>query len=126
MPFVRIDTLKDHYNANQLAAMGGAVQQSLHVVGVPPAEKFQIFTARSRIELVFDATYLGVERTEGFVAVQITLNLGRTPDDKRRLYAALASNMTRMAGVLPEDLFINLIEVTRENWSFGNGEAQLA
>jgi hypothetical protein len=30
------------------------------------------------------------------------------------------------AGRRREDAFINLVEVTKENWSFGNGEAQYA
>ena len=29
-------------------------------------------------------------------------------------------------GLRPEDLVVNLVEVKRENWSFGSGEAQLA
>jgi 4-oxalocrotonate tautomerase len=126
MPFVRIDTLKGHYGESRIKAIGEAIQQSLLEVRVPLAERFQVFSEKTAAELRFDPTYLGIERTDGFVVIQIFLNLGRSQDDKKRLYAALASNLSKMAGVLPGDLLINLVEVVRENWSFGNGEAQLA
>jgi 4-oxalocrotonate tautomerase len=126
MPFVRIDTLKGHYDESRIKAIGEAIQQSLLEVRVPLAERFQVFSEKTAAELRFDPTYMGIERTDGFVVIQIFLNLGRSQDDKKRLFAALASNLSKMAGVLPGDLLVNLVEVVRENWSFGNGEAQLA
>ena len=126
MPFVRIDTLKGHYDESRIKAIGEAIQQSLLEVRVPLAERFQVFSEKTAAELRFDLTYMGIERTDGFVVIQIFLNFGRSQDDKKRLYAALASNLSKMAGVLPGDLLVNLVEVVRENWSFGNGEAQLA
>jgi phenylpyruvate tautomerase PptA (4-oxalocrotonate tautomerase family) len=75
---------------------------------------------------VFDTDYLGIARTQGLVIVQITLNIGRTTADKKRLFAALASRLSGMAGVAPGDVFVSLLEVSRDNWSFGNGDAQLA
>jgi phenylpyruvate tautomerase PptA (4-oxalocrotonate tautomerase family) len=123
MPFVRIDTLKGRYNETQRKAMGEAVYQALRDVGVPEGDRFQ---ALAETELVFDPHYLGIERTDGFVAVQITWNTGRSVEQKKQLYAGIATRMSATAGVLPADILINLIEVPRENWSFGNGEAQYA
>ena len=126
MPFVRIDTLKDHYDEQQRKAMGEAVYQSLLEVGVPANDRFQVFSEKTPAELVFDRNYLGIERTDGFVVVQITWNTGRSLEQKKQLYASIANRMSATAGVRPGDVFINLIEVPRENWSFGNGEAQYA
>jgi 4-oxalocrotonate tautomerase len=126
MPLVRIDTLKGRYNDSQREAIGEAIYQSLLEVGALPDDRFQIFSEKEPAQLTYGASYLDIRRTQGFVAVQITLNAGRSLDDKKRLYAAITERMAISAGVRREDVFINLVEVPRENWSFGNGEAQYA
>jgi 4-oxalocrotonate tautomerase len=126
MPFIRVDTVKGHYTDAQRQAIGEAIHQTLREIGVPDTDRFQVFSEKAPTELVFDLTYLGIERSDGFVAIQITLNAGRSTEVKKRLYATLADRASRLAGVTPGNLFINLIEVPRENWSFGNGEAQYA
>ena len=40
---------------------------------------------------------------------------------KKALYAGIAERLASGAGVRPEDVLVNLIEVPRENWSFGGG-----
>jgi 4-oxalocrotonate tautomerase len=37
---------------------------------------------------------------------------------------AVADGLHERLGLRREDVFINLVDVTKENWSFGNGEAQ--
>ena len=126
MPLVRIDTLKGHYSDSQREAIGAAIYQSLLEVGALPDDRFQIISEKEPGTLIYGASYLNIQRTDGFVAVQITLNVGRSVEDKQRLYAAIAERMGKLAQVRREDVFINLVEVPRENWSFGNGEAQYA
>jgi len=58
------------------------------------------------------------------VFVQITLSTGRKPQQKRLLYKRMAEILAESPGLRPQDLLINLVEVSWENWSFGNGEAQ--
>ena len=53
--------------------------------------------------------------------VEITLNAGRTVEVKKALYAAIAAGLGKAAGVRPDDVLVNLVEVARENWSFGGG-----
>ncbi|MGH9442455.1 MAG: tautomerase family protein [Thermoanaerobaculia bacterium] len=126
MPLVRIDTL-DGYSPDQRAAMGEGVHAALvETMGVPPLDRFQVIAAHAPGALVFDAEYLGIARTPGVVFVQITLNGGRTVDQKRALYGAIARNLAARPGVRPEDVLVNLVEVTKENWSFGNGVAPYA
>lgn len=66
----------------------------------------------------------GVDRTDDVVFIQITLNAGRTTELKKALYARIAHRLAESPGVRPQDVLINLVEVARENWSFGNGVAQ--
>ena len=75
-------------------------------------------------ELIFDPDYLGVHRSDDCIFFQITLNSGRSVEMKQRFYRTLADRLHQVLKVRREDVFINLIDVRKENWSFGNGEAQ--
>jgi phenylpyruvate tautomerase PptA (4-oxalocrotonate tautomerase family) len=125
MPFVRIDTLDSHHDAAARTTFGTAVYEALRAVGVPEQDRFQVLTGKQPGEIVYGASYLGIERSDGFVAIQITLNSGRTLTQKRALYRHIADGLAAH-GVRREDVFINLVETAKENWSFGNGEAQYA
>ena len=125
MPLVRID-LQTGTSAQYRATIGQVVYDSLISIGVPKDDRFQIITEKSPQELLADRSYLGIERTDAVVIIQITLNEGRTTEVKKRLYQAIASGLQEKVGLRPEDVFINLVEVKPENWSFGNGEAQYA
>lgn len=58
--------------------------------------------------------------------IQIAVNNTRGQDQKKALFAQIAENLARYPGVRREDVFVNLVDVARENWSFGNGVAQYA
>jgi phenylpyruvate tautomerase PptA (4-oxalocrotonate tautomerase family) len=93
----------------------------VETINVPADDRFQIFTEHGPEGLVYDRKYLGIERTDDIVVIQITLNAGRTLDQKRALYLALADRLARDPGLRTEDVLVSLVEVPKENWSFGNG-----
>ena len=122
MPLVRI-SLREGKSASYRAAIGEAIHQAMvETINVPADDRFQTFTEHPSGGLVYDKRYLGIERTNGVVFIQITLNTGRTLDQKRALYRALAEKLARDPGLRKEDLLVSLVEVPKENWSFGNGE----
>jgi 4-oxalocrotonate tautomerase len=126
MPLVRIDVLAGR-TPEQLRALGDGVHSAMvETIGVPPLDRFQVIAERPSGRLVFDPEYLGIHRTEGIVVIQITLNAGRTLDQKKALYSAIVRNLVARPGVRPEDVLVSLVEVAKENWSFGNGVAQYA
>jgi len=126
VPLIRIDT-RATYTVDERTALGHGVHQALvETLGIPALDRFQVITAHADDGLIFDAQYLGIPRTTRVVLIQITLSTGRTLEQKRALYAAIVRNLAGDPGVRPEDVFINLIEVAKENWSFGNGIAQYA
>ncbi len=126
MPLVRVDVLEDRPDAD-LAAIGDGVHRALvEAIGIPDQDRFQVLTKHPKDLLVFDRSYLGISRSDGVVFVQITMSLGRTLDQKRALYAAIVRRLGERPGVRSEDVFVNLVEVVKENWSFGNGVAQYA
>jgi phenylpyruvate tautomerase PptA (4-oxalocrotonate tautomerase family) len=98
----------------------------IETLGVPLDDRFQVISEHSRENFVFDPGYLGITRTEDCVFIQVTLNAGRTVDVKRAFYRAVADGLHQRLGLRREDVFIGLVEVQKETWSFGNGEAQYA
>ena len=126
MPLVRLD-LPAGKAASYRASVVEVVQSAMHdALAVPIAERFQIVTEHAREGgLSIDPDYLGVIRSGDAVIVQITLNEGRDAATKKRFYHALADGLHQRVGLRREDVMINLVEVKKENWSFGDGEAQL-
>ena len=98
----------------------------VETINVPADDRFQVFTQHEPEGLVYDPKYLGIERSDDIVVIQITLNTGRTLEMKRALYRAIAENLAKDPGLRKEDVLVNLVEVPKENWSFGNGEASYA
>ena len=124
MPLVRIDLIQGQHAEPRIAAIGQAVQDTLvETMNVPGRDRFQVITEHPRNRLIYNASYLGVERSDGIVIVQVFLSKGRTTEQKQAFYAGVARRMAS-AGVRPEDVAISLVETTREDWSFGNGIAQ--
>ncbi|MFZ6046928.1 tautomerase family protein [Pseudomonas sp. CR3202] len=124
MPLVRID-IKRNPDASYAKRLGKVVYDSMRsTINVPDHDNFQVLTEHDDTHFVYDREYLGIERTDGLVFIQITLNEGRTTDQKKLLYKTIADGLNKEAGVRLEDVFVSLVEVKKENWSFGNGLAQ--
>ncbi|HUQ25176.1 MAG TPA: tautomerase family protein [Burkholderiales bacterium] len=125
MPLVRISLVKGQPAALR-RAIGDAVHRSLvEAIDVPPHDRFQILTEHEPGDLVYDSEYLGIARTDNIVIIQVTISAGRSLEKKRELYRRIADHLAAL-GVRREDVWINLIEVAKENWSFGNGVASYA
>jgi len=94
----------------------------VETINVPADDRFQVIQEHPPDTLVADRRYLGIERSDDVVFIQITLNVGRTLEQKRALYRAIADKLAAGPGLRREDVLISLVEVPKENWSFGNGE----
>jgi 4-oxalocrotonate tautomerase len=125
MPLVRID-LRKGKDATYRQEIGRVVYEAMASVGVPEKDRFQIVAEHHADNFFFDPSYLGIERTEDLIIIQITWNEGRTVEQKKNLYKAIADGLAKSLGIRQEDVFINIVEVKKENWSFGNGIAQYA
>jgi phenylpyruvate tautomerase PptA (4-oxalocrotonate tautomerase family) len=126
MPLVRI-ALRKGKPEGFGKQVGEVIYRAMaETLNVPAKDNFQIITEHDANGLVYDPSYLDVPRSDGIVVVQITLNEGRTLDQKKAFYKTLAERLQRESGVRIEDVFVNLVEVKKENWSFGRGVAQYA
>jgi 4-oxalocrotonate tautomerase len=126
MPLVRVDLAfgkTDDYRAT----IGDTIYEAMvATLNVPMDDRFQIINEHSPANLIADKTYLGITRTDDVVLIQVTLNAGRTIEMKKAFYKAVADGLCERMHMRREDVFISLVEVQKENWSFGNGEAQYA
>ena len=124
MPLVRIDLAEG--KAPEYGIQIGQIiyQALLDVMNAPKGDLFQIITEHPKAGLQFDRDFLGVHRSDDCIFLQITLNSGRTVEMKQRFYKAVADGLHESLKLRREDVFISLVEVVKENWSFGNGEAQ--
>ena len=127
MPLVRINLSKSA-SAETVRTVSEVVYDAMiNVANVPANDKFQIINRHADDELVYPADgYLGVTYTPGIVFIQVTWNAGRTIEVKKAFYKAVAEGISSKAGIRIQDVFISLIDVAREDWSFGNGEMQYA
>ena len=126
MPLVQIHLLRGR-PAEFRRKTGEIVYQTMmDTINVPLKDNFQIIMEHDQDSLVYDPEYLNVPRTDGVVIIQITLNEGRTIEIKKAFYKRLAERLHAELDIRMEDVFISLVEVKKENWSFGNGIAQYA
>ena len=124
MPFVRIDLRQGTSPEYRKAIADGVHQAMIEALAIPPDDRFQVITEHPPEGLIFDPQYLGVRRSDNVVFVQITMSTGRKPQQKRKLFKRMAELLAASPGLRPQDLLINLVEVSWENWAFGHGEAQ--
>jgi 4-oxalocrotonate tautomerase len=124
MPIVRIDLVEGQSPEYRSAITEEVYKAMTTTFNVPANDRFMVVSEHKPGNFVADPTYLGIERSPQCIMVQITLNAGRDVDMKRAFYKALADGLHARIGLRREDLFVNLVEVAKENWSFGNGVAQ--
>jgi phenylpyruvate tautomerase PptA (4-oxalocrotonate tautomerase family) len=125
VPFVRI--MLNRSAAGDVRAIGDRVHRALvEALGVPEGDHFQVIGRHEADEIVYDPSFLGIERTDGIVFVQITLATGRGVEQKKALYGRITELLAAECGFRPADVFITLLEIPPENFSFGEGQAQFA
>jgi 4-oxalocrotonate tautomerase len=126
MPLVRISLRQGKSAAYKQAIGDGVYKAMLETFDVPKEDRFVIVSEHSESELQFSRTYLDIARSDDLVIIQITANNTRTVEQKKAFFARIAELLSQNPGLRKQDIFINLIEVAKENWSFGNGIAQYA
>jgi 4-oxalocrotonate tautomerase len=123
MPLVRISLRQGTSPAYRQALSEGVHRALIESLAIPPADRFQVIIECAPENLIYDPGYLGVQRSDRVVFVEIIMSTGRKPQQKRKLFRRMAEILAESPGLRPQDLLVNLVEVSWENWSFGNGEA---
>lgn len=126
MPFTRVAI-----PAGTLPAQKAAIARAVHAamvtaIAIPEDDFFQLLSDYHPDDFHFDRAFLGHQRSERVVVVQIALRRGRSDAMKRDLYARIAANLEQAAGIRPQDVFIYLTENDFSDWSVGGGEMSMA
>jgi 4-oxalocrotonate tautomerase len=127
MPLVRI-ALPNGKSPEYRKAVSEGIQRALvETFNVPQDDLFQIITEHApQAEIVRSPSYLGIDYSNDLTLIQLTVSDTRSLEQKKKLFKRIADHLSESPGLRPEDIFINLVEVKKENWSFGKGEAQYA
>ena len=126
MPLTRVSLRRGKSAAHRQAILDGIYRAMREVFDVPEEDRFMTITEHDAPDFSYGANYLGINRSDDLVMIQITASNTRTLDKKKALYRRIVENLKGSPGVRPEDVFINLVEVSPDNWSFGNGIAHYA
>jgi 4-oxalocrotonate tautomerase len=126
MPLTRIAVRAGKPAAYRKALTQGIQRSLMEVFSVPEDDIFMVITEHEEDNFVYGKHFLDINRSDDLVLIQITANNTRTAELKKALYKRIAEHLAESPGVRPEDVFVNLLDVPKENWSFGNGIAQYA
>ena len=124
MPLVRVSIRRGKPIAYRKAILDGIYRAMRSTFDVPEEDRFMVINEHDETDFSYSKTYLGIDRTDDLVLVQLTVSNTRTVEKKQALYRQIVENLAADPGVRPEDVFINLVEVLPANWSFGRGIAQ--
>jgi 4-oxalocrotonate tautomerase len=124
MPLVRIDLRRGKTPAYRKAICDGIYRAMREAFNVPEDDRFMVVGEHDADNFVYAESYLGISHTDDLVIIQITANDTRTVEQKQAFFARVAALLAENPGLRKEDIFINLVECKKENWSFGNGVAQ--
>jgi 4-oxalocrotonate tautomerase len=126
MPLVRVSLRRGKPATYRKAITDGIYDAMRATFDVPEEDRFMVLSEHDEADFSYSTNYLGIARSDDLLLIQITISNTRTREKKKALYRAIADNLAKNPGVRPQDVFINLVEVLPENWSFGNGIAQYA
>jgi phenylpyruvate tautomerase PptA (4-oxalocrotonate tautomerase family) len=126
MPLVRVSLRQGKSDDYKKAIGDGVYRAMIEVFNVPDEDRFVVVSEHAESEFQFSKTYLDIARSDDLVIIQITANNTRTVDQKKALFAKIAELLSINPGLRKQDVFVSLVDVPKENWSFGNGVAQYA
>lgn len=125
MPFVKIN-LAQHLTDSVKKAISLAVHESLmEHFNIPQDDYFQVIHEIRAPDLLYPDSYMNIPHTSNMLYIEITCSYGRTADMKKALYRSIAEKIAARTVISMNDVFIVLTEVALENWSFGQGLAQM-
>jgi 4-oxalocrotonate tautomerase len=124
MPLTRISMRRGKPTAYRQAILENLYLAMHETFNVPEGDRFMTISEHDADDFLYDPNYLGIKRSDDLVIVQLTVSNTRSVEQKQQLYRRIVERLTKNPGLRPEDVFINLVEVLPENWSFGHGVAQ--
>ncbi len=122
MPFARIDLVKGKSPEYRDTLADVVYRGIIEVFKAPDGDRFIVVNEHTTENFVFDPHFLGIERTPDLVMIQVTSTVGNTKEQKLAFFRQIADQLNTRLKMRKEDVFINLVFIDREDWSFGNGD----
>lgn len=107
------------------AVADGVHAALVEAIGIPADDRFQLITEFDPDGLIYDPSFLGIERSDDIVIIRITLRSGRSRETRAALHKTIAQKLSESPGLRTEDVFVSLVENDYADWSVGRGEAPL-
>lgn len=126
MPLTRVSLRRGKPAAYRKAILDGVYLAMRESFNVPEDDRFMVISQHDADDFSYGADYLGIRRSDDLVIIELTVSNTRNTAQKQALFRRIVERLTQNPGLRAEDIFINLVEVLPENWSFGNGVAQYA
>jgi 4-oxalocrotonate tautomerase len=125
MPLLHVSLRIGKPAAYRQAIFDGLYRAMRETLNVPDDDQFMTITEHDPANFRTGAGY-GVARSQDVVYIQITVFDTRTPEQKKALYRRIAELLGENPGIRPEDVFVQVLNAPKENWSVGFGLAQFA
>ncbi len=123
---VRLSLRRGKPAAYRKAVLDNVYRALRETFDVPDGDRFMTVSEHDAEDFSYGADYLGMARSDDLVIIQLTVSNTRSLEQKKALYRRIADRLAENPGIRPDDIFVNLVEVAKENWSFGRGLAQYA
>lgn len=127
MPLIKL-YYGDTYTTQTIETINTVIHHSLEsCFKIPADDTFQLWVPMTQKNNFVDDCYLlaGGQRNKQFLYIEIFCGPGRTISQKKALYQTIAEQIDLKTSLTKENIFILLNEVPLENWSFGDGKAQM-
>ncbi|ANW05395.1 tautomerase family protein [Bradyrhizobium icense] len=125
MPLIHISLRAGKPAVYRQAIFDSLYRAMRETLDVPEGDQFMTISEHDAANFRYGAAF-GVARSDDLVYIQITVFDTRTPEQKKALFRRTAQLLGKSPGIRPEDVFVNVLEAAKENWSVGHGLAQFA
>jgi len=126
MPLLHISLRAGKPEAYRQAIFDGLYRAMREALNVPEDDQFMTITEHDAANFRYGASCFGIVRSDDLVYIQITVFDTRTAEQKKALFRRSAELLGENPGIRPENVFVNVLESAKENWSVGHGLAQFA
>jgi 4-oxalocrotonate tautomerase len=125
MPFIHISLRAGKPASYRQAIFDSLYRAMREALDVPEGDQFMTISEHDAANFRYGNAF-GIQRSDDLVYIQITVFDTRTAEQKKALFRRIAELLGERPGIRPADVFVNVLDSAKENWSVGHGLAQFA
>jgi 4-oxalocrotonate tautomerase len=125
MPLLHISLRAGKPEAYRQAIFDSLYCAMRDALDVPEGDQFMTISEHDAANFRYGAAF-GIVRSDDLVLIQIIVFDTRTAEQKKALFRRIAELLGESPGIRQQDVFVNVLDAAKENWSVGHGLAQFA